>query len=131
MRAALALLGATQPGAGGPAHRRHRRHAGARRRRRGDARAIWRDDWRATSVDLLFGAGPLMRALYEAAPAAMRGALGRALARHSSEPCSTALRGGDVVMVKGSNGSRMGPVVAALREHFSSAQARRVGNIRC
>jgi UDP-N-acetylmuramoyl-tripeptide--D-alanyl-D-alanine ligase len=37
---------------------------------------------------------------------------------------TNALRGGDVVMVKGSNGSRMGPVVAALREHFSSAKAR-------
>ena len=26
---------------------------------------------------------------------------------------------GDVVMIKGSNGSRMGPLAAALREHFS------------
>ena len=29
-----------------------------------------------------------------------------------------AVRGGDVLMVKGSNGSRMGPLVSALREHF-------------
>jgi UDP-N-acetylmuramoyl-tripeptide--D-alanyl-D-alanine ligase len=29
-----------------------------------------------------------------------------------------AIQGGDIVMVKGSNGSRMGPLVAALREHF-------------
>ena len=38
MRAALALLGAARPGPGRPAHRRHRRHARAWRRRRGDAR---------------------------------------------------------------------------------------------
>ncbi len=31
------------------------------------------------------------------------------------------LRGGDVVMVKGSNASRMGPLVAALRDHFERA----------
>ena len=30
-----------------------------------------------------------------------------------------ALRAGDVAMVKGSNGSRMGPLVAALRGHFA------------
>jgi UDP-N-acetylmuramyl pentapeptide synthase len=30
-----------------------------------------------------------------------------------------ALRGGDVVMVKGSNGSRMGPIVAALKSNFA------------
>jgi len=34
------------------------------------------------------------------------------------------LRAGDVVMVKGSNGSRMGPLIAALREHFPRQQAR-------
>ena len=30
-----------------------------------------------------------------------------------------ALRGGDIAMIKGSNGSRMGPLVAALRERFA------------
>jgi UDP-N-acetylmuramyl pentapeptide synthase len=29
------------------------------------------------------------------------------------------LRGGDIAMVKGSNGSRMGPLVAALRDRFA------------
>ena len=38
------------------------------------------------------------------------------------EPLIAALRGGDVVMIKGSNGSRMGPLAAALREHFSPVQ---------
>ena len=29
------------------------------------------------------------------------------------------LRGGDIAMIKGSNGSRMGPLVAALRDRFA------------
>ena len=29
------------------------------------------------------------------------------------------IRAGDVVVVKGSNGSRMGPVVAALKQHHA------------
>ena len=30
---------------------------------------------------------------------------------------------GDIVMIKGSNGSRMGPLVGALREQFPLARA--------
>ena len=37
----------------------------------------------------------------------------------------SALRAGDVVMIKGSNGSRMGPLAAALREHFTPSGAGR------
>ncbi len=75
-------------------------------------------DLAANQVDLLFGAGPLTRALYDAAPEAMRAAW----AERSSalaEEVAKALRAGDVAMVKASNGSRMGPLVAALREHFA------------
>ena len=117
MRAALALLGATGPGAGG------RRiavlgdmlelgAAGAQ------SHADLADDLARNKVDLLFCAGPLMRGLFEAAPAAMRGTW----AERSADMRQTvfdAARGGDVVMVKGSNGSAMGPIVAALRAHFS------------
>jgi UDP-N-acetylmuramoyl-tripeptide--D-alanyl-D-alanine ligase len=80
------------------------------------------DDLAANKVDLLFGAGPLTRALYEAAPSAMRAAW----AERSSEladAVAKALRAGDVAMIKGSNGSRMGPLVAALRERFAPAGA--------
>jgi UDP-N-acetylmuramoyl-tripeptide--D-alanyl-D-alanine ligase len=123
MRAALALLGAVEPAAAGrriavigdmlelgPAS--------------ADMHAALAPELALNRVDLLFGAGPLTRALYDAAPAAMRAAW----AERSNDivpRLADALRGGDVVMVKGSNGSRMGPVVAALRERFSSAETRR------
>ena len=73
---------------------------------------------RANRVDFLFAAGPLTRALYDAAPPAMRAAWAeRSNDFYPGSP--SALRGGDIVMVKGSNGSRMGPVVAALRDRFA------------
>jgi len=128
MRAALALLGAVEPAA-----------AGRRIAVIGDMLELGPDganmhaalapELGRNGVDLLFGAGPLTRALYDAAPPAMRAGW----AERSSDilpRLADALRGGDVVMVKGSNGSRMGPVVAALRERFSSAE-RDVRNSRC
>jgi UDP-N-acetylmuramoyl-tripeptide--D-alanyl-D-alanine ligase len=119
MRAALGLLGATKPGPGG------RRIAviGDMLELGADGAALHAGlapDLEAQNVDLLFGAGPLTRALYDAAPAALRGAhAGRA--EDLREALLGALRAGDVVMIKGSNGSRMGPLAAALREHFAPA----------
>ena len=123
MRAALALLGAVELAS-----------AGRRIAVIGDMLELGRDgatmhaalaaELARNHVDLLFGAGPLTRALYDAAPAPMRAAW----AERSSDiipRLADALRGGDVVMVKGSNGSRMGSVVAALRERFPSAETRR------
>ncbi|MDF2618288.1 MAG: UDP-N-acetylmuramoylalanyl-D-glutamyl-2,6-diaminopimelate/D-alanyl-D-alanyl ligase [Xanthobacteraceae bacterium] len=78
----------------------------------------------AASADLIFCAGPLMRALWEALPENRRGAWApdaRALLPLVAER----LRGGDVVMVKGSNGSRMGPLVRALVERFPAPVAER------
>ncbi len=69
------------------------------------------------AVDVVFAAGTDMRHLFDALPERIRGAW----APHASElhaPVIEAIQGGDIVMVKGSNGSRMGPLVAALREHF-------------
>ena len=63
-----------------------------------------------------------MRALFDATPPAMRGAWAERSA-DIHEAVFDAARGGDVLMVKGSNGSAMGPVVAALRSHFSLAPA--------
>jgi len=117
MRAALALLGAAKPGPKG------RRIAvvgdmlelgpqGA------EMHAALAADLAANNVDLLFGAGSLTRALFEAAPASMRGAW-RERSSELTEEVARALCDGDVVMVKGSNGSRMGPLVTALRDRFA------------
>lgn len=64
-------------------------------------------------VDLVFCAGPRMRALWDALPADRRG--GYAEDADSLAPVAAgAIRAGDIVLVKGSNGSRMARVVAAL-----------------
>jgi UDP-N-acetylmuramoyl-tripeptide--D-alanyl-D-alanine ligase len=117
MRAALDLLGASAPASGG------RRIAAL-----GDMLELGADSaamhvglaehLQRNNVDLLFCAGPMMRGLYEAAPAAMR-ALWRPNAADIQSTLVATLRAGDVIMVKGSNGSRMGPIVAALKEKFS------------
>ena len=68
----------------------------------------------ANAVDLVFCCGPLMRALWQALPASRRGGYAEdsnALEAH----VTSAIRAGDVVMVKGSLGSRMAPIVKALQ----------------
>jgi UDP-N-acetylmuramoyl-tripeptide--D-alanyl-D-alanine ligase len=117
MRAALALLAAAKPGPKG------RRIAviGDMLELGPKAAAMHAElaaDLSANKVDLLFGAGPLTRALFEAAPASMRAAWTERSSELTDEVART-LRGGDIAMVKGSNGSRMGPLVAALRDRFA------------
>lgn len=74
-------------------------------------------------IDLVFCAGPLMAALWEALPANRRGA--HAATAEDLEPTVLgAVRGGDVLMVKGSNGSRMGPIVKSLTRRYAPRQAR-------
>jgi UDP-N-acetylmuramoyl-tripeptide--D-alanyl-D-alanine ligase len=68
-------------------------------------------------VDLVFCCGPLMRALWEALPSERRGGYAESSAALESQLLA-AIRPGDAVMVKGSLGSRMGPLVKAL-EHLS------------
>ena len=65
------------------------------------------------SVDLVFCAGPLMRSLWEALPPTRRG--GYADDAAGLEPrLVEAIRPGDVVLVKGSKGSRAGALAEAL-----------------
>jgi UDP-N-acetylmuramoyl-tripeptide--D-alanyl-D-alanine ligase len=117
MRAALALLAAAKPGPKG------RRIAviGDMLELGPKAAAMHAElaaDLSANKVDLLFGAGPLTRALYEAAPASMRAAWTERSSELTDE-VARALRAGDIAMIKGSNGSRMGPLVSALRDRFA------------
>ncbi len=76
----------------------------------------------AANVDLVFACGPLMRNLYDALPAARRGAYA-ASSSGLEALLLDALRAGDVVTVKGSLGSRMGPLVKAMTARFPPAHA--------
>lgn len=112
MAAAFATLGARQPGPGG------RRIAAL-----GDMLELGPDE-RAyhaglaapldqAGIDLVFCAGPRMAALMEALPESRRG--GYAESADALIPIiAGSLRAGDVVLVKGSNSSRMSLVVGAL-----------------
>lgn len=76
----------------------------------------------ANDVDTVFACGPLMRGLYDSLPSTLRGAY--AAQASGLEPLVLdAIRAGDVVMVKGSLGSRMGPLVKALALRFPAASA--------
>ncbi|MCX5497145.1 UDP-N-acetylmuramoylalanyl-D-glutamyl-2,6-diaminopimelate--D-alanyl-D-alanine ligase [Kaistia dalseonensis] len=117
MRAAMAVLATTAP-------------AGAGRRIAvlGDMLELGPDTQRLhaelvdplmqAGVDRVYLAGPSMHALWEVLPAAMQG--------HYAEKASELelilveeVAAGDVVMVKGSNGSRMAPLVETLKTRFS------------
>lgn len=77
----------------------------------------------AESADLVFTAGPLMRALSDALPAARRGGWA-ATAAELAPMVAESIAGGDVVMVKGSNGSR----ASAIVEHLSRLGGARLQN---
>lgn len=121
MRVALELLGATEPGAGG------RRIAvlgdmlelGPQAP---DLHAGLAEDLERAKVDLLFTSGPLMSRLYYAAPETMRAAH-RATPLELEDAVLSEIRPGDIVMVKGSNGSRISKICAALKEKFAAMTA--------
>ena len=68
-------------------------------------------------VDVIFACGPDMRNLYDAVPEGIRGGYDKAAAQLSDKVLG-ALRAGDVVMVKASNGTRLGQLVDALKAKF-------------
>lgn len=121
MRAALDLLAATAPSGSG------RRIAALGDMLElgpsaGELHAELAPDLEKARVDLLFTAGPLMARLFYAAPEQMRGAH-RANAPELEGDAVAAIGKGDVVMVKGSNGSRMTRIVEAIRAKFASAHS--------
>ena len=72
----------------------------------------------AAGVDLVFCSGPLMHALWQALPSGVRG--GYAETAAALQPAVlAAIRAGDAVMVKGSLGSKMGPIVKAMEQQFT------------
>jgi len=121
MRAALALLGQAPVG-------RHGRRIAvlgdmlelgteAPRLHAGLAEPI-----RAAAVDLVFCAGPLMAALWRVLPSERQGGYAEAAAGLEAGLLGV-IRDGDAVMIKGSLGSRMGPLVKALVNRFPRHEA--------
>ncbi|MDA0785682.1 MAG: UDP-N-acetylmuramoylalanyl-D-glutamyl-2,6-diaminopimelate--D-alanyl-D-alanine ligase [Proteobacteria bacterium] len=112
MRAAFAVLGNTQPQTGG-----RRIAVLGDMLELGDKSAqlhtALASDLEANCIDQVFCAGPDMAALDEVLPTAMRG--GKAADSKSLAPqVCNAVTAGDVVLVKGSLGSRMALIVDAL-----------------
>jgi len=68
-------------------------------------------------IDRVFAAGPLMKNLIDALPSDRQGGYATDSAGLESRVLE-ALRPGDVVTVKGSNGSRMARIVAALKARY-------------
>ena len=71
----------------------------------------------AHGVDLVFCCGPLMRAMWEALPSSRKGSYAETSAALESDVLA-AVQPGDAVMVKGSLGSRMTPIVKALQSRY-------------
>jgi UDP-N-acetylmuramoyl-tripeptide--D-alanyl-D-alanine ligase len=69
----------------------------------------------AAGLDVVHAAGPEMRAMYEALRPERRG-VWAATAAELAEQVETLVQPGDLVMVKGSNGSRASLVAAALAD---------------
>ena len=121
MRAALALLGQAQTAAGG------RRIAVLGDmlelgRTAEELHAALADPIRDNAVDLVYCAGPLMAALWQTLPSAVRGGYANSAAELEPQVVA-AVRSGDAIMVKASAGSRMGPIVKALARRYSDNPA--------
>jgi UDP-N-acetylmuramoyl-tripeptide--D-alanyl-D-alanine ligase len=117
MRAALATLGQTEPGFRG----RRLAILGDMLELGPQGAALHRElaePIEANRIDLVFAAGPLMEHLVEALPRERRGGYAGTAAELEDTIVKT-VRAGDVVMVKGSNGIRMGRIVNALKERFA------------
>jgi UDP-N-acetylmuramoyl-tripeptide--D-alanyl-D-alanine ligase len=77
----------------------------------------------AARIDLVFCAGPLMKSLWDALPSTRRGGYAETAA-HLAPQLAEAIQAGDVVMVKGSNGSKAGQIAQALVALGSAGEAR-------
>ncbi|MDH3740025.1 MAG: UDP-N-acetylmuramoylalanyl-D-glutamyl-2,6-diaminopimelate--D-alanyl-D-alanine ligase [Hyphomicrobiales bacterium] len=78
------------------------------------------DDIAEANVDCVFVCGKDMQHLWMKLPQAVRSRYAKTSAE-LSEPLLAAIGAGDVVMIKGSLGSRMGPLVDAIQNKFKPA----------
>jgi len=74
----------------------------------------------ANNIDLVFAAGPLSKHLYNALPRHMQGG-SRERSSELAPSVVAAVRGGDIVLVKGSNAIKMNAIVDALRKHAAAS----------
>ncbi len=75
----------------------------------------------AAKIDTLYAAGPMMKQLWDQVPASQQGAYAEVSSGLIDRLVSD-LRNGDSVVIKGSLGSKMGPVADALRQRFAVVQ---------
>ncbi|MEG2498622.1 MAG: UDP-N-acetylmuramoylalanyl-D-glutamyl-2, 6-diaminopimelate--D-alanyl-D-alanine ligase, partial [Brevundimonas sp.] len=75
----------------------------------------------ANGIDVVHAAGPQMRLLYDILPPAMRGQW-RETAAELARDAALLVSPDDIVMVKGSNGSRAAIVAKALAELEGAAE---------
>jgi len=73
-------------------------------------------------VDLVFCCGPLMRSLWQALPTGRRGGYAEDATALQTQVLPV-VRAGDVIMVKGSLGSRMAPIVKAFQRLYPRHEA--------
>ncbi len=131
MRAALALLAQTNP-----LTRRGRRIAvlGDMLELGDQAPDVHRDllePLDEAGADMVFLAGPLMKSLWEALPDRCRGAYAKS-AEELEPILLRALGPGDVIVVKASLGTRLGPLVNVLKAHFAPEDGKAAkGNTQC
>ena len=75
----------------------------------------------AAKIDSLYAAGPMMKHLWDNVAASRQAAYAQA-SSGLVDKLAADLRAGDSVVIKGSFGSKMGPVADALRQRFSTFQ---------
>ena len=119
MAAALGVLGGASPTRGG-----RRIAVLGDMRELGDLgpqlHAALSDPIEANAIDLVFACGPLMGGLFATLPQDRRGAW-RETSTELVAPMIAALRTGDIVMVKGSLGTYMAPLIAAIKSSDNAA----------
>ncbi|HWG04310.1 MAG TPA: UDP-N-acetylmuramoylalanyl-D-glutamyl-2,6-diaminopimelate--D-alanyl-D-alanine ligase [Beijerinckiaceae bacterium] len=76
------------------------------------------DDIASNRVDMVYAAGPQMKHLFDALPRRRQG-VWRPSSAELEAPLAETIAAGDIVMVKGSNGSRMGAIVKTLKSRFA------------